>query len=166
VAKVRENWEAAGFIMQEDRGILLGLLTASLPMGFRFSKAIYTLLAREEYVPGDMAAAMLPILPALIGIPLLPGAPQIPTWWPSPSKCIGFEEDTAEPIAYDDYNSAYFGNGIEWIDDTVLDEHTEDVHDAISDTSSGTDSEVFEPPESQVQLELTMDEPEAKTKET
>lgn len=54
-------WEGAGYVMQEDKGILTAMLLSSLPMGLRASKHNLTMLERDTIAGADSICNILPI---------------------------------------------------------------------------------------------------------
>lgn len=54
-------WDHAGYLMQEDKGILGALLLASLPLGFRATKNNINMLERDIIAPAESIINILPI---------------------------------------------------------------------------------------------------------
>ncbi|MGD9209423.1 MAG: TraC family protein [Desulfobacteraceae bacterium] len=60
-ARIKRMWESAGFILNNDRGILSILFLLSLPYGFYYTKTILDFLERDRIMPAKSAARLLPI---------------------------------------------------------------------------------------------------------
>ena len=54
-------WEGAGYVMQEDKGILAAMLLSSLPMGLRASRHNLNMLERDTIAAADSICNVLPV---------------------------------------------------------------------------------------------------------
>lgn len=61
VSRVKRMWESAGYIMQEDKGILPILFLSSLPFGLYDEKNNIDTLERDTIAPSDSVTTLLPI---------------------------------------------------------------------------------------------------------
>lgn len=61
VKRGKTMWEAAGYVMQEEKSILAALLLSSLPMGMRATKHNLNMLERDTIVDSAAVCNVLPI---------------------------------------------------------------------------------------------------------
>ncbi|MFB3925186.1 MAG: TraC family protein [Syntrophales bacterium] len=62
IARIKRMWEAKGYVMQEDKGILPPLFIASMPFGLYFADGEnIDNLERDFTAPGDAVALTLPV---------------------------------------------------------------------------------------------------------
>jgi len=61
IVRAKRMWESQGYVMQEDKGILMPLLLSSLPMGLYVKGENLDMLERDYIAPAEAVAEVLPI---------------------------------------------------------------------------------------------------------
>ena len=59
--RAKNVWESAGYVMQEDKGMLAAMWISALPMGLRVTQNNLNMLERDTIAPADAIMNILPI---------------------------------------------------------------------------------------------------------